>query len=79
LLSSPVFVVVAQQWRRSDGRSNGREGGGAAMAMAVHQRQWQCSNGLGGAAMAMAAQQQLRRCNSGLGSAVMAMAMATEQ
>jgi hypothetical protein len=37
--------MVAQQWRRSDGRSNGREGGGAAMAMAAQQWQRRRSNG----------------------------------
>jgi hypothetical protein len=49
---SPVFVMAAQQWWRSYGRSNGREGGGAAMAMAVQQWQWRRSNSGGGAEMA---------------------------
>jgi hypothetical protein len=38
------------------GRSDGREGGGAAMAMVAQRRLWQCSdgNGDGGAAMGVA-------------------------
>ena len=63
--TAPEAVAVQQMWwQRSDGstamtaqqwqRSNGREGGGAAMAMAAQQRQWRCSNG--DAAMATAAQ-----------------------
>jgi hypothetical protein len=52
LLSSPVFIVAAQQWRRSNGRSDGREGGGTAMAMAAQQWRWRRINDNGGAAMA---------------------------
>ncbi len=58
LLLSPVSVIVVQQWQRSNGHSDGRDGGGTAMAMAAQQRQWRCSNSLGNAAMAMAAQQR---------------------
>jgi hypothetical protein len=56
---SPVSIVAAQQWQRSNGRSNGREGGGAVMVMAAQQRLRWHSNNLGSAAtaMAMAAQQ----------------------
>jgi hypothetical protein len=79
LSSFPVSVMAAQQWRRSDGRSDGREGGGAAMVMAVQQRQWRCSDGLGSTATAMVAQQRLRRNSNGLGSTAMAMAMAAQQ
>ncbi len=81
LLSSPVSFVAAKQWwhsnERSDGHSNGREGGGAAMAMAAQQRQWQRSNGLGSAATAMVVQQrQWRRSDgNGIGGAAMGVAV----
>jgi hypothetical protein len=68
--------MVAQQWRRSDGCSNGREGGGAAMAMAVQQRQWRCSDGDGGAVTAMAVQQRLKQHSNGNGDGGAAMGVA---
>jgi hypothetical protein len=49
---SPVFVVAAQQWQRSDGCSDGREGGGTSMVMVAQQWRWRRSDGNGGAAMA---------------------------
>jgi hypothetical protein len=36
--------MTVQQWQHSNEHSNGREGGGAAMAMAVQQWQWRRSN-----------------------------------
>jgi hypothetical protein len=69
--------VAAQQWRHSNGRSDGREGGGAVMAMAAQQRWWRRSNSNGGAATAMAVQQRLRRRSdrNGNGGAAMGVAV----
>jgi hypothetical protein len=44
--------MVAQQWQQSNGHSDGRESGGAAMVMAAQQWQWRRSNGNGGTATA---------------------------
>ena len=48
--------MAAQQWDAAMGRSDGREGGGAAMAMAAQRWLWQRSdgNGDGGAALGVA-------------------------
>ena len=48
--------MAAQRWGAAMGRSNGREGGGAAMAMAAQRRLGRRSdgNGDGGAAMGVA-------------------------
>jgi hypothetical protein len=52
IIISIALLQVVQQWLPRDGRSDGREGGGAAMAMVAQQGQWQCSDGNGGAATA---------------------------
>jgi hypothetical protein len=66
--------MAAHQWQRSDG--SGREGGGAAMAMAAQQRQWQRSNGNGGAAIVMAVQRWLWTRSNGNGNGGAAMGVA---
>jgi hypothetical protein len=71
--------MAAQQWRRRDGRSNGREGGGAEVVMAAQRPQWQRSNGDGGTATAMAVQQQLRGRSNGLGGTATALAVQQRQ
>ena len=66
--------MAAQQWQRSDG--SGREGGGAAMAMAVQQPQWWRSNGNGGAAIVTAVQRRLWTRSNGNGNGGAAMGVA---
>jgi hypothetical protein len=46
--------MAAQRWGAVMERSDGREGGGAAMAMAAQLWRWRRSDGDGGAATAMA-------------------------
>jgi hypothetical protein len=73
---SPVSIVATQQWWHSNGHSDGREGGGAAMAIAAQQWQWWRSSGNGNGSTAMGvavvvAAQQWQRSNGGGSTAMM--------